>query len=75
MFGISFLQDRTVWTFDVSHCDLFVIWFLGIVICLVTQKQELNLKTPACEGEGFQEASVVVHQRVFQGSIRRPGLS
>jgi len=30
MIGMSFLQNRKVWNF--CYCDLFVIWFLVIVI-------------------------------------------
>ena len=32
MIGISFLQGQQVWNFEFDYCDLFVIWFLGIVI-------------------------------------------
>jgi len=35
MIGMSFVQDHKVWNFEFGDCDLFVIWFLGIVIYLV----------------------------------------
>jgi len=34
MNGMPFLQDDKVWDFEFGYCDLFVIWFLVIVILL-----------------------------------------
>jgi hypothetical protein len=30
--GMSFLQDHKVWKLGFGYCDLFVIWFLAIII-------------------------------------------
>jgi len=34
MVGMALPQDLKVWSFEFGYCDLFVIWFLIIVISL-----------------------------------------
>ena len=31
MIELPFFQDHKDWNFEIGYCDLFVIWFLGIV--------------------------------------------
>ena len=45
MIGMPFLQDRKVWNFEFGYRDLFVIWFLAIVIYLLSVFCFLTLKT------------------------------